>query len=454
MASIVLENIRVDFPIYATQRNLRSAIFHRATGGLIRREGKNQNRVVVTALSGVSMTLQDGDRIGLIGHNGSGKSTLLKVIAGIYEPIEGRLTVEGAVTPLFDMMPGLDPEDNAYENILTAGLLLGLSREEIESRIPQIEEQSELGEYLSLPVRTYSAGMMMRLGFSLVTSVEPGILLMDEGFGTGDARFAQRAEQRLNDFIGRSRILVLASHSDRTIRAMCNKAALLQEGRLLAVGPVDEVCEQYYALVRAAIVATDSVPGKSADDRPKPTEPTRFGAGWIRDANLGNRLARASGAVRVTRAVAKDMTGATCWTFLPGDTAKFVIEYEVMSPVPDLILLFRLLHRAGGQDDQVVTDIYENLSTVRLEKGHTGAVELTFPNLRLTPNQLFVYVWLGRMDCSISYDVVDANVAMPFLEIRSGPEKKRTYGLVSLQYECKPVEPSIAGKVVESEPQA
>jgi ABC-type polysaccharide/polyol phosphate transport system ATPase subunit len=176
MASVVLENVRVDFPVYATQRSLRTVIFQRAAGGLIRRQGKNENRVVVTALSGVSMTLQDGDRLGLIGHNGSGKSTLLKVLAGVYEPIEGRLMVEGSVTPLFDLMPGLDLEDDGYENIITAGLLLGLSREEIERRIPQIEEFSGLGEYLSLPVRTYSVGMQMRLGFSLVTSVDPEIL--------------------------------------------------------------------------------------------------------------------------------------------------------------------------------------------------------------------------------------------------------------------------------------
>jgi ABC-type polysaccharide/polyol phosphate transport system ATPase subunit len=251
MARVVLENVRVDFPIYATQRNLRAAIFNRAIGGLIQRQG-NHNRVVVRALSGVSMTIEDGDRVGLIGHNGSGKSTLLKVIAGIYEPIEGRALVEGAVTPLFDMMPGLDLEDSGYENIVTAGLLLGLSREQIESRIPRIEELSELGEYLSLPVRTYSAGMRMRLGFSLVTSVEPGILLMDEGIGAGDARFAERAQQRLNEFIGRSRILVLASHSDKLIRAMCNKAVLMQAGRLLAIGPVDDIYEQRLALEPAA----------------------------------------------------------------------------------------------------------------------------------------------------------------------------------------------------------
>src|ERR1700688_3235678 len=197
MAAMVLENVGVDFPIYGTQRNLRTALFERATGGLIQHEGKNHERVVVKALVDVSMKLEEGDRLALIGHNGSGKSTLLKVMAGIYEPIAGRVLVEGRVTPLFDMMPGLDPEDSGYENIVTSGLLLGLSRDEIESKIPDVEEFCELGEYLALPVRTYSTGMMMRLGFALVTSLDPGVLLMDEGIGAGDARFAERAQRRL-----------------------------------------------------------------------------------------------------------------------------------------------------------------------------------------------------------------------------------------------------------------
>jgi ABC-type polysaccharide/polyol phosphate transport system ATPase subunit len=249
MARVLLENVRVDFPIYGTQRNLRKILLERAAGGLIQHQGKKQDRVVVEALVGVSMTLEDGDRIGLIGHNGSGKSTLLKVLAGIYEPIEGRLMVEGRVTPLFDMMPGLDPEDSGYENIITCGLLLGLSRDEIEGKIPSVEEFSELGEYLALPVRTYSAGMQTRLGFALVTALDPGVLLMDEGIGAGDARFAERAEKRLSEFVGRSQIVVLASHSPTLIKSICNKGALLQAGRLIALGPVEDVLQQYKSLV-------------------------------------------------------------------------------------------------------------------------------------------------------------------------------------------------------------
>jgi ABC-type polysaccharide/polyol phosphate transport system ATPase subunit len=252
MAKVVLENVRVDFTIYGAQRSLRNAIVRRATGGMILREGRHNERVVVRALSDVSLRLAEGDRLGLVGHNGSGKSTLLKVIAGIYEPIVGTRMVEGRVTPLFDMMPGLDVDDTGYENILTSGLLLGMSRDEVQSKIPQIEEFCELGEYLSLPVRTYSAGMTARLGFALVTALEPGVLLIDEGFGAGDLRFVEKASQRMDEFIGRSRIMVLASHSNEMIKSMCNKAALMQEGGLVAVGPVDEIYERYEAMVHAA----------------------------------------------------------------------------------------------------------------------------------------------------------------------------------------------------------
>jgi ABC-type polysaccharide/polyol phosphate transport system ATPase subunit len=188
MVSVTLENVRVDFPIYASQHNLRKAIFDRATGGLVQRGGRNNDHVVIKALAGVSLTIEEGDRVGLIGHNGSGKSTLLKVMAGIYEPVDGRIAVDGRITPLFEAMPGLDSEDTGYDNLITAGLLFGMSRREIEQKIPEIEEFSELGEYLALPVRTYSAGMTTRLGFAFATAIHTDILLLDEGIGAGDAR--------------------------------------------------------------------------------------------------------------------------------------------------------------------------------------------------------------------------------------------------------------------------
>ena len=161
--------------------------------------------------------------------------------------------------------PGSIGEDTGYENIITSGMLIGMTRQEIEAKIPEIEEFCELGEYLTLPVRTYSTGMTMRLGFALVTALDPGVLLMDEGFGTGDLRFAERAEARMKDFIGRSPILVLASHSDKTIRSMCNKAIMMEAGKIVASGPVDEVCDRYYR-IRARGDAGDNV-GEGATSR-------------------------------------------------------------------------------------------------------------------------------------------------------------------------------------------
>jgi ABC-type polysaccharide/polyol phosphate transport system ATPase subunit len=253
MTRVVLQGVTIDFPIYGTQqRSLRKTIYERATGGVIRREGKKTNYVTIRALTDLSLEIEEGDRLGLIGHNGSGKSTLLKVIAGIYAPIQGSLLVEGRATPLFETMPGLDPEDTGYENIITSGLLFGMSRRYIEQKIPEIEEFCELGEYLSLPVRTYSSGMLTRLGFALATAIDPDVLILDEGIGAGDLRLKERSAKRMDEFVGRSRILILASHSEDYLLQFCNKAALLDEGRLISIGPVRETLDLYYSRVHKA----------------------------------------------------------------------------------------------------------------------------------------------------------------------------------------------------------
>jgi ABC-type polysaccharide/polyol phosphate transport system ATPase subunit len=237
--------VTVDFPIYGSQKSFRTELIARATGGFIRREGPKQSRVAVRALENVSLKLGHGDRLGLLGHNGAGKSTLLKVLAGVYVPASGRVVIEGRVSPLFNTSPGLDLDDTGYENIVTCGLFLGMSREEIARKTPEIAEFSELGEYLNLPVKTYSAGMLTRLGFAIATAIDPEILLLDEGLGAGDARFAERATRRVDALIQRTSILVLASHSDVLIRNLCNRAALLNAGRVVTVGGVDEVIETY-----------------------------------------------------------------------------------------------------------------------------------------------------------------------------------------------------------------
>jgi ABC-type polysaccharide/polyol phosphate transport system ATPase subunit len=184
----------------------------------------------------------------MIGHNGAGKSTLLRVCSGVYEPTQGTVKIDGKVSPLFSTSPGLDGDDSGYENIQTCGMFLGMTPEEIVRKTPEIEEFSELGDYLSLPVRTYSTGMLVRLGFGIATCIDPEILLLDEGLGAGDARFAERANKRVDALVERASILVLASHSDALIKAMCNKAILLQGGRIIASGSVDDVIKEYQEL--------------------------------------------------------------------------------------------------------------------------------------------------------------------------------------------------------------
>jgi ABC-type polysaccharide/polyol phosphate transport system ATPase subunit len=201
--------------------------------------------VVVRALDQVSLKLGHGDRLGILGHNGAGKSTLLRVLAGVYEPAAGRVAIEGRVSPLFNSSPGLDLDDTGHENIITCGLLLGMSHAGIVAKAPEIAEFSELGEYLDLPVRMYSTGMLTRLCFAIATAIDPEILLLDEGLGAGDARFAERAQRRLDGLIERSSIMALASHSEGLIRSLCNRALLLESGRVAALGEVDEVIEAY-----------------------------------------------------------------------------------------------------------------------------------------------------------------------------------------------------------------
>jgi homopolymeric O-antigen transport system ATP-binding protein len=245
MASIALEDVTVDYRIYGTQRSFRKALFSRTTGGLITQRDAKRGGVTVRALDGISFRLEHGQRLGLIGHNGAGKSTLLRVLAGVYQPTSGKVIASGRLSPLFNTAPGLDMDDTGYENLLTCGLFLGMSRKEIARKTRDIEEFAELGEYMNLPVRSYSTGMLVRLSFAIATAIDPEILLLDEGLGAGDARFVERAKKRVDALVARSSIVVVASHSDAFIREMCNRAVLLESGRIAAEGSVDDVIDAY-----------------------------------------------------------------------------------------------------------------------------------------------------------------------------------------------------------------
>lgn len=250
MAIIELDDVGVVFPVYgASAKSFRRTLFNRATGGVTNADG---DVITVTALQNVTLSIEDGDRVGLVGHNGAGKSTLLRVLAKVYPPSSGRITLNGRISSLFNPSLGMDPDDTGFENIRTVGLFLGMSRTEIERKIDDIAEFTELGDFLNLPVRTYSSGMQVRLGFAIATALDPEILLLDEGIGAGDARFAEKAQHRIQSLIQRTKALVIASHSDEMIRTMCNKAALMNGGRIIAYGEVEDILKQYHTMSHAA----------------------------------------------------------------------------------------------------------------------------------------------------------------------------------------------------------
>jgi len=238
-------NITLDVPIFDVDKSFRKSIINYCTGGQIMVDPTKNRQVNVRALENVNFQLVSGDRLGLIGHNGAGKTSLLRILAKVYSPSKGHLTSNGKVTSLFNMSIGLELDDTGIENISTVGMYLGMTPKEIENKRAEIIEFSDLGDFIHLPIRTYSSGMQLRLSFAIATALEPEILLLDEGISAGDALFAEKAKTRIDEFYKRLNILVIASHSDTLIKKLCNKALLLEHGKVKAYGNVDDVLETY-----------------------------------------------------------------------------------------------------------------------------------------------------------------------------------------------------------------
>ena len=243
MPFIRLDDASVDIPIYNSRgRSLKTMII-RQVGGTV--ESNDRDIVTVRALQNIDLDLAPGDRLALVGHNGAGKSTLLRVCSGAYEPTSGRAYIKGSISSLLDITMGMDSELTGADNIILRGAFVGLSSKEAQSRMDEIAEFSELGPYLHLPMRTYSSGMTMRLAFAISTTRAPDILLLDELISVGDAAFAAKARSRIEHLIDNARILVLASHDTDVLRQYCNRAVMLQGGRVVAEGGVDEVLNRY-----------------------------------------------------------------------------------------------------------------------------------------------------------------------------------------------------------------
>lgn len=215
-----------------------------ASGGRIGLSEKGFS--IVRSLTDITLEIKDGERIGLLGPNGAGKSTLLRVLGGAYIPTGGEAIIEGKVGSLIDVSLGIDSESTGIENIYLRAALLQIPKKVVDEQLDSIIEFTELGEFINMPVRTYSSGMHMRLAFAVSTMIRPEILLMDEWLSVGDLNFQKKAEQRLNDLIKRSSILVIASHSRQLIEKCCTRAILLENGHIRMDGRAKDVCAFYF----------------------------------------------------------------------------------------------------------------------------------------------------------------------------------------------------------------
>jgi lipopolysaccharide transport system ATP-binding protein len=244
---IEIENLNIDFPVYSnTSRSIKKQLFNK---NLFKRVSKiDSNHVAVNALKNLNLSIKSGERVGILGKNGAGKSTLLRVLNGIYQPSSGKLTIRGTLNALIDIGLGLDAEATGRENIFLQGLLLRMPYAAISSKLEEIIEFSELGEFIDLPISSYSSGMLLRLAFSIYTSAEPNILVMDEWLSVGDINFQKKAECRLLNMVESSQIVIMASHSEELVRAISNRVIWMEGGEIVMDGAPDIICKKYFGI--------------------------------------------------------------------------------------------------------------------------------------------------------------------------------------------------------------
>lgn len=241
-ASLILKNVDITFEgALSSEEGLKSWLRRK----LLTRNVETATNYRIEALKGINLEINQGERVGLIGLNGAGKSTLLKVMADIYPPTAGLVSIKGHVCPMFEFATGFEMNQSGWDNIRIRGLLLGMSADAIEEKLPEIAAFTELGNFLDYPVRTYSSGMFIRLAFAVSTSINPEILLIDEVMGAGDISFAEKAKRRMFEFMEQGKILVFTTHNFNLLNDFCTRTVWLHKGQIVADGATDEIVKRY-----------------------------------------------------------------------------------------------------------------------------------------------------------------------------------------------------------------
>lgn len=240
---IKLNNITMEFNLHKEKLDSVKEYFIK----LVKRDIKRER---FKALDNVSFIVNKGDRVGVLGLNGAGKSTLMKVVAGVFEPTSGTIQTQGVIAPMIELGAGFDNQYTGAENIFLYGAVLGHSRKYMQQRFDEIVEFSELGDFINVPLKNYSSGMRARLGFSIATMVKPEILILDEVLSVGDAKFKKKSEAKLKSMMDENTTVLFVSHNLAQVRRICNKAIILEKGKLIVYGDIEQVCAQYEEMTK------------------------------------------------------------------------------------------------------------------------------------------------------------------------------------------------------------
>ncbi len=360
----------------------------------------------IWAIRHLSFKISRGEAIGVIGHNGAGKSSLLKVLSRVTRPTEGNAVIHGRVGTLLEVGTGFHPELSGRDNIFLSGAILGMTRAEVTRKFDEIVAFAEVDKFLTTPVKRYSSGMYVRLAFAVAAFLDPEILIVDEVLAVGDSAFQRKSLGRLNEAASeQGRTVLFVSHNLQAIRNFCKRVLVLDHGRLVFDGPVQAGIESYLKAVSAKVN--------------------------VRGVKMKDRLNRASGQVRFTEAESLDEAGEATWQIQQGQDVKLRFSYEAMEDVPNLKFFLRMTNALSRE----VVSCFQALTERALHRGDRGIIEVTLPKVQLRPMEASLYVWIGRSDKQVPYDIIDENVDLPFLQIMSeaGDAAERE-GTVSLPH--------------------
>ena len=368
----------------------------------------HREKPTIWALDDVSLAVQPGEVVGIIGCNGAGKTTLLKILSRITEPTRGRVVLRGRVGSLLEVGTGFHPELTGRENTYLNGAILGMRRVEINSRFDEIVAFSEVEQFIDTPVKRYSSGMYTRLAFSVAAHMEPEVLLVDEVLAVGDLAFQKKCIGKMDEIAEAGRTVLFVSHNMQAIRNLCPRTVVFDEGRIICDAPTSEAINRYNDVARNRRVEADTAQ-HDPDHR------------------------RGSGSVRFTNIAVADRTGEPRFEFEMGETILFRISFRVAKPVPELLVAVGLRSSLSGE---FVTTVRHVVSNTPLEAGTENDVTIECPEIMIRPGQYPLYFWLGN-SVAQPFDVVDDLTAPLVITSRATSEhldfnREAPVGLVSI----------------------